>query len=72
LKIIEVYKTNIESKEDARDLVALIQSSFMEVKVNFDLDDCDRILRVEACIEVIGKIPDFMRENGYVCFTLPD
>lgn len=71
LKIIEVFKTNVNSIEDARNLAALIQTSFMEVKVNFDLDDCDRILRVEAYIEVIGKIPDFMRENGYECFALP-
>jgi hypothetical protein len=72
LKIIEVFKTNVNSIEDAHDLVALIHCNFLEVKANFDLNDCDRILRVEACIEVIGSIPDFMKENGYECFALPD
>ncbi|MCS4434585.1 hypothetical protein [Aquiflexum gelatinilyticum] len=72
MKIIEVFKTNVHSIDEALSLVALIQCAFLEVKANFDLDDCDRILRVEGCMEVIGKIPLFMKEKGYECFALPD
>lgn len=44
---VEVFKTNVADLERAKWLVDQIESNFANCKVNFDLDDCDRILRVE-------------------------
>jgi len=72
LKIIEVFKTNIQTEKEAADLIAMIHISFMEVKANFDLDDCDRILRVEAFREIIVQVPILFMKMGYQCSPLPD
>src|SRR6478609_6922826 len=43
---VEVFKTNVADPERAKWLVDQIERNFTNCKVNFDLDDCDRILRV--------------------------
>ena len=43
---VEVFKTNVADPERAKWLVDQIERNFANCKVNFDLDDCDRILRV--------------------------
>ncbi len=49
--MVEVFKTNVKNAEEARMLVARIEEEF-DYRANFDLEDCDRILRVE-CTEGI-------------------
>jgi len=44
--MIEVFKTNIHCPDKARQLVDAIHHAYTTYKANFDLDDCDRILRV--------------------------
>ena len=44
--MIEVFKTNISNGEEASRLMVEIKKAFAGYKVNFDLSDCDRILRV--------------------------
>lgn len=46
LRMIEVFKTNITCPEKAKQLVEKIHENFAGYKANFDLDDCDKILRV--------------------------
>jgi hypothetical protein len=46
--MVEVFKTNVNGSLHAKHLVNVIQYYFNDYKVNFDLDDCDRILRIEA------------------------
>jgi hypothetical protein len=63
--MVEVFKTNVDDPRSATILVATIQKTFAACSANFDLDDCDRILRIEfssECIEaasVIGLLSDF-------------
>lgn len=45
--MVEVFKTTVTHSEHARMLVVEIQKTFRGYRVNFDLEDCDRILRVE-------------------------
>jgi hypothetical protein len=39
-------------------------------KINFDLDDCDKILRVEGKNVLPGKIIGLLKANGYQCQAL--
>lgn len=55
---VEVFKTNVETSEQAARLVHLIRERFPEYTVNFDLDDCDRILRI--------KSSDSIRESSLI------
>jgi hypothetical protein len=43
---VEVFKTNVADPERAKWLADQIEKHFSNCKVNFDLDDCDRILRI--------------------------
>lgn len=44
--MIEVFKTNINCTEKARQLLEQLHKTFIDYTANFDLDDCDNILRV--------------------------
>ncbi len=46
--MVEIFKTNVESPEDAALIVAQLLLQTPQFRINFDLDDCDRILRVEG------------------------
>ena len=48
--MIEVFKTNVASMEEANRLAEKILLNIPNVKVNFDLEDCDKILRVEGTL----------------------
>ena len=41
-----------------------------EVKVNFDLKDCDHILRVAGMRHWIDFVQDYLLANSYVCQVL--
>lgn len=45
--MIEVFKTNVKTQHQADRVVKHLHKSFVEYKINFDLEDCDKILRVE-------------------------
>lgn len=44
--MVEVFKTNITCADKAKYLVEQIHSQFAAYTANFDLQDCDNILRV--------------------------
>ena len=51
--MVEVFKTNIRNKKIAHSLVVQIGSNFPAYKANFDLDDCDNILRIATVDKAI-------------------
>jgi hypothetical protein len=68
--VVEVFKTNVQKEADKNYVIAVIQSQFPDYKVNFDLEDCDKILRVEG-VELESKnIIDYVNCLGYVCIAL--
>ena len=46
--MVEVFKTNVAEAEQATELVSLLQQHFPSGRVTFDLEDCDRVLRIES------------------------
>ena len=75
---VEVFKTNVADPERAKWLVDQIEKNFTNCKVHFDLDDCDRILRVvfEESIQsdpiAIGLLIDLLKNVGCIAEVLPD
>lgn len=47
LKMIEIYKTNIEKRKTAKRVRKVLRQRFPNLLIDFDLEDCDKILRVE-------------------------
>ncbi len=72
--MVEVFKTDVADPKDACMLVEAIKKAFPGYKVNFDLQDCDHILRIESCVGGIQLDPIIRLINkfGYSAEVLPD
>jgi hypothetical protein len=45
---VEIFRTNVKGKRAAKMILKALHVTFPEYHFNFDLEDCDRILRVES------------------------
>jgi len=45
--MIEVFKTNVQEISQANKIVAVLLEHFPGSRINFDMHDCDKVLRVE-------------------------
>ena len=72
--MIEVFKTNVDSQDHAEKLVEEIQKNFAGYKANFDLQDCDNILRVKSTTASIESncLISFIKDLGFEAEILPD
>ena len=72
--MIEVFKTNITSKEDAEKIISAIHITFTGYKANFDLWDCDNILRIQSSTDEIkiDSLLSFLAGLGCNAEVLPD
>ncbi|MBS1653868.1 MAG: hypothetical protein JSU05_03410 [Bacteroidetes bacterium] len=68
--MIEVFKTNVTDSMDAARLLQLLNRYFPQSRINFDLHDCDKILRVEGHDFITGQIIGLLQENGFHCSIL--
>jgi len=68
--MVEVFKTNVQRTELAKQMVSALNNHFPFFKVNFDLEDCDKILRVEGKEICTQTIVDLMRVKGIECEVL--
>jgi hypothetical protein len=46
--MVAVFKTDVETEDKAHVLLHVLSKMFPGSKINFDLEDCDNILRVET------------------------
>jgi predicted RNA binding protein with dsRBD fold (UPF0201 family) len=67
---VEVFKTNVQKEADKNHVIAVIQNQFPDYKINFDLEDCDKILRVEGAQLEPKHIVDYVNTLGYACVAL--
>ena len=68
--MVEIFKTNIDEQQQAEVLLKLLSQTFPEFKINFDLEDCDKVLRIEGSNVVPEKIMDLVKAKHYVCEVL--
>ena len=72
--MVEVFKTNVISPHHAGLLVRRIQDTFPACRANFDLQDCDHILRVVCADGLVqaAAIGRLMQACGFWAKPLPD
>ena len=72
--MIEVFKTNVQDHDHAVMLIDRIHETFDGYKANFDLDDCDNILRVKCTTGYIQSslLIDLLNNFGFRAEVLPD
>lgn len=68
--MVEIFKTNINDPVHAERIVTLLNNHFPSFRINFDLHDCDNILRVKGDAIPVEKIITLVSENGFLCSVL--
>lgn len=68
--MVEIFKTNVMQLHHAAMLVETLSKKFPLYKINFDLNDCDNILRVEGQNISSQSIIAMLVNNGYDCIIL--
>ena len=72
--MIEVFKTDVKDNHHANMLLEKIHSRFSAYTANFDLADCDNILRVKCISGIVepGLLIDLLSQHGFHAEVLPD
>jgi hypothetical protein len=73
--MIEVFKTDVKDYDHANMLVHQIHTAFSDYSANFDLQDCDNILRVKSTSsESIESecLINLLKNFGFHAEVLPD
>jgi hypothetical protein len=68
--MVEVFKTNVQETKEADQLIDLLLQHFPGSKINFDLDDCDKILRIEGINFIAGHVMMYVKKHGFHCNLL--
>jgi hypothetical protein len=68
--MVEVFKTNVLKKQHAKTMIEMLSKHFPESKINFDLSDCDKILRVEGKNIQPEKIIKLLNRTQFECEVL--
>jgi len=68
--MVEAFKTNVQKKIQSEMLLCIFSEAFPSFKINFDLSDCDKVLRVEGDNIEALNIMILVKENGFKCEIL--
>ena len=68
--MVEVFKTNVRKKAQSKMLHGILSEAFPSIKINFDLSDCDKVLRVEGDDMEALRIMILVKEYGFTCEVL--
>lgn len=68
--MVEVFKTDVKWQKQAKMLHAVLLRQFPFIQINFDLSDCDRILRIEGNDFCPQKVIELVTSYGHQCLVL--
>lgn len=68
--MVEVFKTNVQKKSQSKMLLSVLSELFPSFKINFDLSDSDKVLRVEGDNLEALRIMVLVKEYGFTCEVL--
>lgn len=68
--MIFVFKTSVKNKTEVRILGSYLNTLLQEARWNFDLDDCDKILRIESQAEISDATIKLLQTKGFECVEL--
>lgn len=69
-RIVTVFKTSVTKKSFANNLRKEILLYSNVMTCNFDLMDCDNILRIESNVEIAEKVIALLNDKGFLCEEL--
>ena len=68
--MIEVFKTNINTRAEAEVICKLLSGQLLSCCIKFDLEDCDRVLKIEGAKFNAPEIIELVTNCGYQCEVL--
>lgn len=68
--MVEVFKMDVYEEERSIIIIQKLLQYFPENKINFDLQDCDKILRIEGENIFSERIMELLNEEGHECEIL--
>jgi len=68
--MVEVFRTHVKKKAEAKKIVNALQKEFSGCKITFDLQDCDKILRVEGENIPVEEIILLLESRNHPCTIL--
>ena len=68
--MIYVFKTSVRNKNQVKKLKPDINKILPNEKWNFDLDDRDRILRIDSDENIVLRITDLLGVHKFYCEEL--
>ncbi|EDM37800.1 transcriptional regulator, AraC family protein [Pedobacter sp. BAL39] len=71
-KIVKIFKTDVNSSADSTKLIKYLSKTFPDYNINFDLDDPDKILRIEGLRLDSRKIITAMDARAFRCEEICD
>ena len=68
--MIYVFKTSVKTKAQAKGLGPHIDKILRDAKWNFDLYDCDKILRIDSEENISVPIISLLKNHNFHCEEL--
>ena len=68
--MIYIFKTSVKTKHQVKELKPHIDNIIPNNHWNFDLDDCDKILRVESKKDSVPEIMSLLASHHFDCKEL--
>lgn len=68
--MVEVFKTNVQHQLIAEELSTELLAYIPNSKISFDLEDSDKILRIESKVVQPTIVVNTLLKRGYVCEVL--
>lgn len=70
--MVYVFKTSVDTSEAVNQIYPYLDSVLPGSAWNFDLDDCDNILRIKSETEVMIVVCQLLTAKGFECHELSD
>ncbi|MCK9211651.1 MAG: hypothetical protein M0P61_12505 [Ignavibacteriaceae bacterium] len=68
--MVEVFKTNVHSSIIANEIIAELNTVLPNSAISFDLEDCDRVLRIESKSIPLLRVIQALKQRGFSCEEL--
>lgn len=68
--MISVFKTTVSTKKKVKAVKPALDKIVKINKWNFDLDDCDNILRIESKKSISELVINELKKSGFKCQEL--
>ncbi|RYD58591.1 MAG: hypothetical protein EOP56_03120 [Sphingobacteriales bacterium] len=70
MKTVEVFKTNVGAADAAKRVIALLHQHYPDSRITIDLEDCDKVLRIEGRNLIRNRVISVVSGTGHHCDML--